>query len=102
MVIILCVCSQKMGKLQTLTAQTSYWQTSNYTRNNKRLLPKPFRYKFMTIYITHAEEIMPEKLEIILFFCAFKNSNYSFKNSLIILKLCWKKDKKTYMYTELN
>ena len=37
MVIILCVCvsvsvRKKLEKLQTLTAQTSYWQTSNYTR----------------------------------------------------------------------
>ena len=62
MVIILCVCvsvcvsvRKKLGKLQTLTAQTSYWQTSNYTRmkNNNRLLLKPFGYKVMTIYITH-------------------------------------------------
>ena len=46
---------KKLGKLQTLTAQTSYWQTSNYTRikNNNRLLLKPFGYKVMTIYITH-------------------------------------------------
>ena len=53
-----CVCVsvyKKLGKLQTLTAQTSYWQTSNHTRikNNKRLLLKPFSYKVMTIYITH-------------------------------------------------
>ena len=60
MVIILCVClsvcvRKKLAKLQTLTAQTSYWQTSNYTRikNNNRLLLKPFGYKVMTIYITH-------------------------------------------------
>ena len=56
MVIILCLSvRKKLGKLQTLTAQTSYWQTSNYTRikNNNRLLLKPFGYKVMTIYITH-------------------------------------------------
>ena len=45
-----------LGKLRTLAAQTSYWQTSNYTRikNNNRLLLKPFGYKVMTIYITHS------------------------------------------------
>ena len=58
MVIILCICvsfRKKLEKLQTLTAQTSYWQTSNYTRikNNNRHLLKPFGYKVMTIYITH-------------------------------------------------
>ena len=58
MVILLCVCvclfKKKLGKLQTLTAQTSYWQASNYTgiKNNNRLLLKPFSYKVMTIYIT--------------------------------------------------
>ena len=57
MCLSLCVCLfiNKLGKLRTLTAQTSYWQTSNYTRNknNNRVLLKPFGYKVMTIYITH-------------------------------------------------
>ena len=54
MVILLCVCvclfKKKLGKLQTLMAQTSYWQASNYTgiKNNNRLLLKPFSYKVMT------------------------------------------------------
>ena len=55
-IIIVCVSVHKtLGKLQTLMAQTSYCQTSNYTRikNNNRLLLKPFSYKVMTIYITH-------------------------------------------------
>ena len=54
MSVCLSVC-KFLGKLQTLGAQRSYWQTSNYTRNknNKRLLLKPFDYKVMTIYITH-------------------------------------------------
>ena len=41
MVITLRVCVRKiLGKLQTLVARTSYWQTSNYKRikSNKRLL----------------------------------------------------------------
>ena len=48
------MCVRKfLEKLQTLASRTSYWQTSNYTRNknNKRL--KPFGYKVMTIYVTH-------------------------------------------------
>ena len=63
MVIILCVCNlyvclsvrKFLGKLQTLVAQMSYWQTSNYTRikNTHRRLLKSFGYKVMTIYITH-------------------------------------------------
>ena len=62
MIIILCVsvCLSLSvykfhGKLRTLVAQTSYWQTANYTRNknNNRLLLKPFGCKVMTIYIAH-------------------------------------------------
>ena len=42
---IVCVCPFAiLGKLQTLTTQMSYWQT----------FAKPFRYKVMTIYITHS------------------------------------------------
>ena len=64
MLIILCVClcvrlsvcvRKILGKLRTLVARTSYWQTSNYTRikSNMRLLLKPFGYKVITIFITH-------------------------------------------------
>ena len=59
-----CVCVRKiLGKLRTLVAPTSYWQTSNYTRikNNKRLLLKPFGYKFITIFITHGYCFQVEK-----------------------------------------
>ena len=41
------VCSQKLGKQQTFTTQTSYWQT----------FAKPFGYKVMTIYITNSPDL---------------------------------------------
>ena len=49
------VCLSVHKNLGTLAAQTSLWQTSNYTRikNNNRRLLKPFAYKVMTIYISH-------------------------------------------------
>ena len=55
--ICVCVCVRTvLGKLRTLVATTSYWETSNYTRmkNKKRLLLKPFGYKVITIFITHS------------------------------------------------
>ena len=57
MVIILCVCLSVwkfLRKLWTLAAETSSWQTSNYTRikkNNNRLL-KPFGYKVIPLTVT--------------------------------------------------
>ena len=51
-----CVCVRTiLGKLRTLVAPMSYWQTSNYTRikNDKRHLLKPFGYNVITVFITH-------------------------------------------------